>query len=119
MDKHHGQIVEYRVRKNAYCISDLARASNVNRRSIYNWFNQKRLREEIIFKIGLTIRHDFSQEFPELFKKDDFKAIHQIQDTCTIYTANFNENQCDTWKDKYLRLLETYNDLILKEWNYL
>ncbi|MEO3407295.1 hypothetical protein AAFN85_25480 [Mucilaginibacter sp. CAU 1740] len=116
MEKHHGQIVEYRVRKNAYCISDLARACHINRRSIYNWFNSKRLKEEIILRIGLAIKHDFSHEFPEFFKNDDFSAIHQIQDAKTIY-AGYDHNE--HWKDKYLHLLQEYNDLILKDSYYL
>lgn len=119
MDKHHGQIVEYRVRKNAYCISDLAKACNINRRSIYNWFNSKRLKEEIILRIGLTIKHDFSHEFPEFFNIDDFKAIHQIQDTPVIYISNFKQDQNDHWKEKYLHLLQEYNDLILQDCAYL
>ena len=119
MEKHHGQIVEYRVRKNAYCISDLARACRINRRSIYNWFNSKRLKEEIILRIGLTIKHDFSHEFPEFFKNDDFSAIHQIQDAKPVYVSHITQDHNELWKDKYLHLLQEYNDLILKDSYYL
>lgn len=119
MEKHHGQIVEYRVRKNAYCISDLAKACNINRRSVYNWFNSKRLKEEIILRIGLTIKHDFSHEFPEFFHRDDFKSIYQMQDAPVIYISNFAQSQNDFWKEKYLRLLQEFNDLILQDRAYL
>jgi len=52
MDKHYGQIVELIIRKKGYSISELARLSYVNRRSVYNWFNQKYLKPEIIYRIG-------------------------------------------------------------------
>lgn len=115
MDKHHGQIIEYVVRKNGYSISDLARNTNVNRRSIYNWFNQKMLRCDVIFNIGCVLRHDFSQEFPEYFKSEDFKTTTQkfpFQPSNEIL-ANNSENEI--YKDKYLMLLEKYNDLLISE----
>ena len=114
MDKHYGQIVEYRVRKNGYCISDLARATNVNRRSIYNWFNQKHLKNEVIYKIGCIIRHDFSQEFPEIFKSDDFRVIHQVPDSHIRYNPGYSSKENELWKNKYLQLLETFNEMITK-----
>jgi lambda repressor-like predicted transcriptional regulator len=114
MDKHHGQIIEYRVRKNGYSISDLARGINVNRRSIYNWFNQKYLKKDVILQIGQILRHDFSQEFPELFVSDDFKSIQRLD---AQYRYSSPENNVDSedeyYKDKYLDLLEKYNSLLV------
>lgn len=112
MDKHHGQIIEYRVRKNGYSISDLARGIKVNRRSVYNWFNQKYLKKDIIFHIGQILRHDFSQEFPELFVTDDFKSIQRINDHRS-YTPSTYSGDNDHYKDKYLDLLEKYNSLLV------
>lgn len=115
MEKHYGQIVEYRVRKNGYCISDLARATNVNRRSIYNWFDQKYLKVEIIYKIGCVIRHDFSQEFPEIFASEDFKIIHQVPDSQAYYKHEYSSKENEIWKNKYLHLLEIFNEMLIKE----
>lgn len=114
MDKHYGQIVEYRVRKNGYSISDLARSIHVNRRSIYNWFNQTHLKKEVIFQIGCVLRHDFSQEFPELFVSEDFKIVKnksfkQIPDANSEYANVENE----MYKTKYVSLLEKYNELLV------
>ena len=44
MEKHYGQIVEYLVRKNGYSITDLATELDVNRRSIYNYFQNQFLK---------------------------------------------------------------------------
>jgi predicted DNA-binding transcriptional regulator YafY len=109
MDKHYGKIVEYIVRKNGFSITQLAEELFVNRRSIYNWFNQETLRSDIVYRIGCVIRHDFSKEFPELFNSDEFEIIHQIRKP---YTPN---NDQEDWKTKYLNLLEKYNLTLIKK----
>jgi transposase-like protein len=53
MDKHYGQIVELVIRKGGYSISEIARLTLINRKSVYNWFNQKYLKPEIIYRIGM------------------------------------------------------------------
>jgi len=106
--KHHGQIVEYIIRRSGYNLCDLAKALNVNRRTLYNWFNQTRLRSDIIFRIGKIIRHNFSVEFPELFLPYQFDIIQK---------PSFIKHQPgvdNSWKDKYLDLLEKYNNELLK-----
>jgi transcriptional regulator with XRE-family HTH domain len=111
MEKHSGQIIEYVIRKKGFNISDLARSLNINRRSLYNWFNQKDLSAAHILKIGNVIRHDFSVEFPELFSKDDFKLLNQrYLDNIVVSTT---PQQIIDWEEKYLRLLEEYNNAVL------
>jgi len=112
MATHYGQTVETVIRKKGYSISEIARLAHINRRSIYNWFNQKYLKTEIIYSLGLLIKHDFSVEFPELFTKKDFQDIYNhkqtdaedmiLGDTATQYV----------WKNRYIELLEQYNQLI-------
>ena len=109
MNKHRGQIIEYTVRKNGYSISDLAREVNVNRRSIYNWFNQEHLKKENIFHVGQILRHDFSKEFPELFASDDFKSVTRIN---IHWPVNQSEIDGEEYKNKYLLLLEKYNSFL-------
>lgn len=108
MDKHCGQIVELIIRKKGYSISELARLTSVNRRSVYNWFNQKYLKPEIIYRIGCIIDHDFSLEFPELFTKDDFEKICNS----SVETSSHQPAVNSVWKDKYIELLERYNNLL-------
>lgn len=110
---HHGQIIEKVVRRNGHSISDVARLTNVNRRSVYNWFNQQQLKPEIIYRIGCVINHDFSAELPHLFTSEDFekgfkrKAFvgSSINDPEDMYNKHY-------WKDKYIDLLERYNTLL-------
>ena len=110
MDKHYGQIVELIIRKKGYSISELARLSYVNRRSVYNWFNQKYLKPEIIYRIGCILNHDFSQEFPELFTKDDFENNQK-----SVASIPSEPPPPVIWKDKYIELLERYNNLLSKK----
>ncbi|TWR28840.1 TetR/AcrR family transcriptional regulator [Mucilaginibacter pallidiroseus] len=113
MEKHNGQIIEYLVRKYGYSITDLAKELNVNRRSVYNYFQNKYLKSEIIFRIGIVIRHDFSNEFPELFGSNEFTfPIGAISATPTPVSSPINE---DVWKDKYIDLLEQYSNLLSKQ----
>ena len=115
MEKHYGQIVEYQVRKNGYSITDLATDLDVNRRSIYNYFQNQFLKSDIIFKIGRVIRHDFSKEFPEFFTSEDFTPNFKPANL-KIVEASLNDNFIgeELWKDKYLALLESYNEALLK-----
>ncbi|AMR30096.1 hypothetical protein A0256_01025 [Mucilaginibacter sp. PAMC 26640] len=108
MDQHHGQIVEYVVRKNGYSITDLATQLNVKRRSIYNYFQTPNLKYDIIYKIGLIVRHDFSKEFPHLFTTDQFDLKKNRRDQ-NFKSLSEEKSGSDFWKDKYIKLLEVYN----------
>lgn len=117
MEKHYGQIVEYLVRKNGYSITDLATELDVNRRSIYNYFQNQFLKSDIILKIGRIIRHDFSKEFPEIFTPEDFTRSYK-QNTLVVKAGSpADDIPEEIWKDKYLNLLESYNEALLKRLN--
>ncbi len=108
MLSHHGEILEKVIRRTGPSLTDLAKLMNVNRRSIYNWFMQPRLKPEIILRIGRAISHDFSIEFPGLFVSEDFKVEPPSELA--------SENNITVWKEKYIELLERYTFLLeLKE----
>ncbi|MEH6305490.1 hypothetical protein RYH73_07540 [Olivibacter sp. CPCC 100613] len=111
--KHHGEIIERAIRRNGYSITDLSRTINVNRRSMYNWFSQPKLKREIILKIGKALNFDFSLEFPELFNSEDFHtdsaSVSTVQEDSVIQS-----DSVAYWKEKYIQILEEYNR-VLKE----
>ena len=109
MELHHGQTVERIIRRNGYSIAELARIIQVNRRSVYNWFNQRHLKPEIIFRIGSVLNHDFSSEFPSLFVKGETIGKSTLHYTESADNAGMNDSN---WKDKYIELLEKYNELL-------
>ncbi|GGE63920.1 putative ATPase subunit gpP of terminase [Pedobacter psychrotolerans] len=110
MELHHGQTVERIIRRNGYSIAELARIIKVNRRSVYNWFNQRHLKPEIIFRIGSVLNHDFSSEFPSLFVKGETIGKSTIHYTESAENPSGLEDA--NWKDKYIDLLEKYNELL-------
>ncbi|MDB5010848.1 MAG: hypothetical protein JWR67_2716 [Mucilaginibacter sp.] len=113
MNQHHGEVVEKVIRRNGYSISELARLTNVNRRSIYNWFNQKHLKPDIIYRIGCALNYDFSAEFPNLFLGNETKTMNNMKlISSNIETHHYKETNENYWKDKYINLLEKYNDLL-------
>jgi AcrR family transcriptional regulator len=110
MEKHYGEIVEYYVRKKGVSITELAAGLNVNRRTVYNYFQNKYLKIDIIFDIGVLISHDFSSEFPELFTSEEFeKKTRQNVNNYLVVDPNSDEEK---WKDKYIQLLEAYNETL-------
>jgi len=114
MESHHGRTVEMTIRKKGLNISEIARLTHVNRRSVYNWFNQKYLKPEIIYRLGIVLKHDFSVEFPELFSKQDFLKDQKnlnVSNDVDLVSEEIPGNHI--WKDRYISLLENYNKLLL------
>ncbi|GAA3985558.1 helix-turn-helix domain-containing protein [Mucilaginibacter dorajii] len=114
MDIHHGQIIEMVIRREGYSISELARLAKVNRRSVYYWFNQQYLKTELIYQIGVHIKHDFSVEFPHLFTPEDFKPMTTLGSFNAARGTTQEHIDAEYWKDKYLDILEKYNQLLIK-----
>ena len=112
MDKHYGEIIERTIRRNGYSISELARLTKVNRRSIYNWFNQPKFKPDTIFKIGCALKHDFSNEFPELFSAEDFQQAFANSKLINTEILAEEIEKINYWKDKYINLLEEYNHML-------
>ena len=108
MSEHYGEIVERAVRRGGNSLTDLAKLMGVNRRSIYNWFLQQRLKPEVILRIGKAIKHDFSMEFPNLFKSDDFK----VEPKSLLSPVTGTSEGINIWMEKYIDLLERYNLLL-------
>ena len=119
MNTHYGEIIERTIRRNGYSISELARILNVNRRTVYNWFLQRNLKPEIIYRIGCALRHDFSAEFPHLFSKEDFQEAKQVKavtvDKMPLPEADPGIENLNHWQNKYILLLEEYNDMLLSQ----
>ncbi|HWZ35130.1 MAG TPA: helix-turn-helix transcriptional regulator [Mucilaginibacter sp.] len=110
-DVHYGHVVERIVRRNRMGISEIARKLHISRRTLYNWFETNNLHIDTILKLGSVLGHDFSLEFPNDFAK--------ISD-CAHENVFMEEHKVDTpsseavyyWMDKYIKLLEKFNDTL-------
>ncbi|WGQ11152.1 helix-turn-helix transcriptional regulator [Pedobacter gandavensis] len=106
MTPNKGDVIERIVRKKIG-ISELSRKLQVSRTAIYNWFEYGQINLDTICKIGQAIDHDFTKEFPEEFAN----AQNSAADTPT--ENKDGANGVDYWINKYINLLEQYNDLLL------
>ncbi|HKG06523.1 MAG TPA: hypothetical protein VKB19_08710 [Pedobacter sp.] len=119
---HQGQLIERVIRRNGYSITEIANYTHVNRRSIYNWFNQRYVKPSNILMVGKAIGYDFSQDFPELSEwqldqiTENPKKL-QVPKHVGIKPAKTVVNE--EWQSKYITLLERHNELltVLSEMN--
>ena len=108
----HGEILERIVRRNRMGISELSRKLNVSRRTIYNWFGQDKLNQEIIWQIGQSIGQNLSISFPDVFVEKNAEATALAE---TGDKRSTDSNSVYFWMNKYIHLLEKYNSLLSVE----
>lgn len=106
----HGQILERLVRRDRMGISELSRKLNVSRRTVYNWFGQDRLHHEVIWQVGSLLGQDLSESFPNVFPKSD--TSQQIFSEHEGKQSTAGSSSVYFWMNKYISLLEKYNDLL-------
>jgi len=108
--QHKGEILEKAVRDSGMPLTKLTKKLNKSRRWIYNAFENPNVSIDYILEIGKIIHHDFSEDIAELKKYRTMAAFMQLED---VSPAKNDENQnLDYWKNKYLKLLEKYNQLL-------
>ncbi|MBE9585887.1 hypothetical protein IM792_15630 [Mucilaginibacter sp. JRF] len=98
---NYGKIVEFTIRAKGISLEELAFELRTNRRTLYNWFQTPLLKRDVIYVIGMAIHHDFSREFPQLFKSNEF-AFRGSQLSSGRQHANFSIKG----KSKFVKLLE-------------
>lgn len=108
-----GEIVEHAVRRQHVNISELSRRMNVNRRTLYNWFRQKRLPLDVVVSIGEVIKYDFSKEFKEEFNSLNLRPlVSHDANPAVAHRAELSDSKY-YWMEKYISLLEDYKSLLL------
>jgi predicted transcriptional regulator len=108
--KHKGEIIERAVRSSGISVTELARRLKKSRRYVYNLFEKPDVPVETILQIGKFIHYDFSKEIltPEYNVKEFKEGINSINDN----NADAGYKPAEYWKNKYLKLLEKYNQLL-------
>lgn len=110
-DLHFGRVLEKVIRRSPVGISELGRRLGVSRRTVYNWFESRRVNIEIVRKIGFIIGHDFSVDFPEEFAKSNEYAGNDLFPENQNAAAKPND-AVYYWMDKYIKLLEKFNSAL-------
>lgn len=105
---HRGEIVEDAIRKSGITITQVAKRLGKSRRHIYNIFDDPNVPLETILQISKITHHDFSKEIPEIKPSNNSQFLGE--DDGDYKTTS----QAEYWKNKYLELLEKYNELLEK-----
>jgi predicted transcriptional regulator len=109
--QHKGEIIEKAVRKSGFSITALAKRMGKSRRWVYQIFESQVVPVDYIFSIGKIIHHDFTEDIVEL-KNYQVNVRKQIMDD-TQQPFGSDKDKVDYWKNKYLAVLEKYNDLLV------
>lgn len=96
--KHQGEILEKAIRNSGFSIALLAKKIGYSRRHFYNLFQNEKITIDIFLKVGKIINHDFTNEI---------KDLAQIKNTFSS-----TQEDAEYWKNKYLLLLEKFNELL-------
>jgi transcriptional regulator with XRE-family HTH domain len=114
-DLHYGHVIERIVRRDRMGISEIARKLDVSRRTLYNWFEMKKLDRNVICKIGAVIGHDFSNEFPEEFSVRNESIHNELYMDVQNGTDAATHDAIYYWMDKYIKLLEKFNTVLIQK----
>lgn len=104
--EHRGEIIKDAVYKSGYSITELAKKLGKSRRWMYLMFENSNVSLDLVLQIGKIISYDFTNEIKE------FNLFQSPIGESTDY--QLNESQADYWKNKYLKLLEEYNEILKK-----
>lgn len=101
--QHRGEIIKEAVYKSGFPITELAKRMGKSRRWVYLLFENPTVSIDTILQIGSIIHYDFTDEIETL-------KPHFLNDTGLDYSK-----EEAYWKNKYLKLLEEYNELLKKK----
>ncbi len=93
---HRGKIIQKAIKESGIKISELSKRLGKSRQFIYDMFEKEVIPLYLVRDIGTIIKYNFSNEIPEL-----------------PIVLEFSEKDIN-WKDKYISLLEEYNNLLKK-----
>lgn len=103
--QHRGEIVKEAVYKSGFPITELAKRLGKSRRSIYLLFESSNVSLDLVLQIGKVIHYDFKAEIKEFSLSKEIDISLKSDNETEEYNAEY-------WKNKYLKLLEEYNEIL-------
>ncbi len=107
-DIHRGQVLKNAVEVTGLNKEVVAEKAGYTRSSYYKHIQEPNLAYHILTAYGKAIKHDFTIELHDMPK-------YMLEEPTTDYDKTMSPEairQIVYWKDKYLELLEKYNQLI-------
>ena len=105
--QHRGEIIRKAVYNSGLTITEIAKSIGKSRKWMYLMFENSNVSLDLVLKIGKIIRYDFTADFKELSTSARIKSE-------SFVASEENEPNAEFWKNKYLKLLEEYNELLKK-----
>ncbi|MCJ8290682.1 MAG: hypothetical protein HRT58_13540 [Crocinitomicaceae bacterium] len=109
--QHKGEVIEKAVRESGFSITRLAERMGKSRRWVYQIFESRIVPVDYILSIGKIIHHDFTEEIKELKTYKVSMATQITNDQQQSFGSD--KDEVEYWKNKYLAVLERYNDLLI------
>ncbi|MFT6501954.1 MAG: putative transcriptional regulator [Crocinitomicaceae bacterium] len=110
--QHKGEIIEKAVRESGHSITKLAQKMGKSRRWVYQIFDSAIVPIDYIMEIGKIIHHDFTDDIKGIKLYAGGSTIPKFEDSS--FSGKNKPGEVEFWKEKYLVLLEKYNDLLSK-----
>lgn len=88
--------------------TNFARRLGITRQTLANKLKTPNLPLDFILRAGKILRYSFFREIPEM---NQFKES-ALNDTLTPYKSIAADKSEENWKNKYMKLLEEYNDCL-------
>lgn len=121
---HQGEILQETIKNSGISITRIVDGLGITRPTIYRKFKEETLDYAFVKRIGDIIGHDFSGDFTSLQQaalsfvtnKPDVTPVQSV--TSRNMVLQQQEPDCAkqllTLQSKYIALLESYNELLLK-----
>lgn len=106
---NRGQVLATAVEATGLNKEDIANKAGYSRSAYYKHIENPELDYDILIAYGRAIRYDFTEEFPDMPKYIAEEPEDGFNKPTTFEEA---VQQMERWKDKYLELLEKYNQII-------
>lgn len=112
MSKHRGEILKIVMHELNLKVASVARKMDIDRGTVYRHFDDANLSIDYLVKYGKAMNYDFSKYFPELLNVVQEEVVEYNKQPKTFSDL---EKELQIWKDKYIQLLEQYNELLLEK----
>ncbi|OWP63462.1 hypothetical protein CDA63_08770 [Hymenobacter amundsenii] len=125
---HQGEILQETIKSSGISITRIVDELGITRPTMYRKFKDKELDYNFVKRIGEIIGHDFSQDFTHAQQADlSFnvtsvsKSVNNVSEqpvvsrtAVTVSSDPDSLKQLMVLQQKYIALLEDYNELLLK-----
>jgi len=113
-NKHRGEVLRDVILQSNMSKTTIAKKAGYSRGSVYIHIANPELPAQILQDYGRVLRHDFSEDFPEIAWKlaEESPELNDLPETIEEAIR-----QSDLWRNKYYALLEKYQKLLEEKIN--